>query len=80
MGVGAVMLCDRRVMGVEGRWPSLAYEVELAGRLFGAAGHRRVADWVDQEVALVDNSDFANEFAAHVNLPGVANCSLNTAR
>lgn len=59
-------------MGVEGRWPSLADEVELAGRLFGTAGHRRVAHWVDQKVALVDNSDFANDFAAHVNLPGIA--------
>jgi len=59
-------------MGVEGRWPSLAYDIEVAGRILGAAGHRRVADWVDREVALVDNSDFANKFAAHVNLPGVA--------
>jgi hypothetical protein len=34
-------------MGVEGRLAVLADGVELAGRLFGAAGHRRVADWVD---------------------------------
>ena len=60
------------MIGVEGHWPSLADEVDLAGRLFGAVGPRRVADWLDQKVALVDNSDFANDFAAHVNLPGIA--------
>lgn len=43
----------------------------LAGRLFGSAEHRRVPDWADQKVALVDNSDLANEFAANINLPGI---------
>ncbi len=63
------MLCQ-----VEGltRWSSLSDQVELAHQLFGRpTGKQKVADWLAEQMSLVENVDFAEEFAAHVQLPGI---------
>ncbi|KWX25277.1 hypothetical protein AFM11_02970 [Mycolicibacterium wolinskyi] len=54
------------------RWSSLSDQITLASELFGpVAGAEKVATWLAEQMSLVDNVDFAQEFAAHVQLPGI---------
>jgi hypothetical protein len=53
-------------------WPSLRGQLRLADDLFGSRGARRVADWLAEALAKVDDQEFAAQFAAQVPLPGVA--------
>ena len=60
-------------MGVQPlEWPSLTDQFDVAADLFGARGHGLVTGWLDQQLARVDDSEFAREFSDHVQLPGVA--------
>ncbi|TDZ77126.1 GNAT family N-acetyltransferase [Mycobacteroides salmoniphilum] len=52
-------------------WPSLIAQLTVADRLFGACGYRLVADWLNEQVGLIDDRDFAQSFAEHVDLPGI---------
>ncbi|MGD9620670.1 MAG: hypothetical protein AB7G47_09815 [Mycolicibacterium sp.] len=54
------------------RWPSLADQLALATRLYGHHGEPMVADWLDHQESLIDNTDFAREFADHIELPGIS--------
>jgi hypothetical protein len=55
------------------RWSSLSDQNTVAQELFGSVtGQRRVAEWLTAQTDLVDDMDFAQEFADHVGLPGVA--------
>lgn len=55
------------------RWSSLSDQVRLANELFGPSiGERKVASWLAEQMCLVEDVDFAQEFAAHVQLPGIA--------
>lgn len=63
------MLCR---MGISSRWSSLSDQVELANDLVGPrTGEQKVARWLAEQMSLVEDVDFAEEFAAHVQLPGV---------
>jgi hypothetical protein len=53
------------------RWPSLADQLDLATTLYGRRGPRMVFDWLDHQLSLVDNIDFAREFSDHIELPGI---------
>jgi hypothetical protein len=53
------------------RWPSLSDQVALATQMFGDRGPGLVESWLAEQVARIDDSDFAAEFAAHVEVPGV---------
>lgn len=55
-----------------GRWPSLAPQVSLAERLFGAEGPTLLSSWLAAEVGRIDDPAFAKLFTDHVSLPGVA--------
>ena len=59
-------------MSITRRWPSLADQVAVANRLYGRDGERMVADWVDRQLGLVGDMDFASQFATHIRLPGVS--------
>ncbi|MGW4096587.1 hypothetical protein [Mycobacterium sp. NPDC004974] len=55
------------------QWSSLSDQVKLANDLFGPpTGEQKVASWLAEQMSLVENVDFAQEFAAHVQLPGIA--------
>jgi hypothetical protein len=55
------------------RWSSLGDQNTVATKLFGSVtGQQRVAEWLTAQTDLVDDMDFAQEFADHVGLPGVA--------
>ncbi|WP_418001858.1 hypothetical protein ACNO8X_16360 [Mycobacterium sp. PDNC021] len=66
--------CDANAeaVGVSTKWPSLADELALAGRLFGSSGESKVDCWVNEQAALVEDGEFARTFSDHVALPGVA--------
>jgi hypothetical protein len=54
------------------RWSSLSDQIKLANELFGSPiGERKVAAWLDEQIGRVASVDFAQEFAAHVQLPGI---------
>jgi hypothetical protein len=54
------------------RWSSLSDQNTVARELFGSVtGQQRVAEWLTAQTDLVDDMDFAQEFADHVGLPGV---------
>jgi hypothetical protein len=59
------------------RWSSLDEQRGLAATLFGARGEALIDDWLDEQVARVDDADFAEGFAAHVGLPGIASRDFN---
>ena len=73
-------------MRVLDQWLSLGDQVELADQLFGQpTGRQKVADWLAEQMSFVDDNDFAQQFAAHVTLPGIevldyAHRHLRTAR
>lgn len=53
-------------------WSSLADQVALANELFSSPiGEQKVAGWLAEQVRLIHDVDFAQEFAAHVQLPGI---------
>jgi hypothetical protein len=55
------------------RWPSLGDQNTLARELFGSVtGRHHVTEWLTAHTDLVDDVDFAQEFADHVGLPGIA--------
>ncbi|QQG97825.1 hypothetical protein HBE99_14030 [Mycobacteroides chelonae] len=58
-------------MNTPADWPSLISQCVIAQDLFGARGHRLVADWLNEQVDLIDNLEFAQSFADHLDLPGV---------
>lgn len=44
----------------------------MAKELFGqSTGEQKVADWLAEQMSLIEDVDFAQEFAAHVQLPGI---------
>jgi len=47
-------------------------QFDLADRVFGADGRRRVLDWLDGQASYIDNADFTRSFAGRFPLPGVA--------
>lgn len=53
-------------------WSSLSDQAKLARELFGPSGEQKVANWLTEQTTLVGDADFAHEFAAHVQLPGIA--------
>lgn len=59
-------------MGVSGKWPSLAGELAVAGRLFGSSGASKVDRWLNEQAELVGDIEFARTFSDHLALPGVA--------
>jgi hypothetical protein len=64
------MLCRMEALT---RWSSLSDQVKLANELFGSlGGEQKVASWLAEQMGLVEDVDFAQEFAAHVQLPGIA--------
>jgi hypothetical protein len=55
------------------RWPSVNDQVTLANELFSPpTGEHKVAGWLAEQMSLVEDVGFAQEFAAHVQLPGIA--------
>ncbi len=58
-------------MNIATRWPSLADQLDLAVEMYGQRGGGVVADWMDHQLGLVGNIDFAREFSGHIELPGV---------
>lgn len=58
-------------MRVIERWPSLANQIEVAGRVFGISGVRRVEQWLDEQIGFVGDADFARTFSDHAQLPGI---------
>ena len=59
-------------LNLEDRWPSLADQVTVATTLFGDAGERLVSEWLDTQLGLVGDAEFAAVFADHITLPGIA--------
>lgn len=63
------MLCRMEALT---RWSSLTDQIKLANELFGPPiGEQKVAAWLDEQISLVEDVDFAQEFASHVQLPGI---------
>jgi hypothetical protein len=63
------MLCRVEALA---HWPSLNDQVALANELYSSpVGEQKVADWLAEQVRLVHDVDFAQDFAAHVQLPGI---------
>jgi hypothetical protein len=60
------------VVGIVEQWPSLRDQVDVAERLFGPAGPRKVGEWVAEQAGFVGDGDFARTFSDHVHLPGIA--------
>ena len=58
-------------------WPSLDAHIELAQSLFGAGGPERVRAWFAAQLDRVTDPDFAQLFAEHIALPGVAEADFN---
>lgn len=55
------------------QWLSLTDQVMLANDLFGPTiGEQRVSSWLTRQVDLVGDVHFAEDFAAHIQLPGIA--------
>lgn len=53
-------------------WSSLSDQITLASELFGPlTGEQKVADWLAEQLRLVEDTEFAEEFAGHVQLPGI---------
>jgi hypothetical protein len=52
-------------------WSSLRDQIELADALFGVRGDRMVADWLDAELAKVDDPGYVRLFTDHVTRPAV---------
>ena len=52
-------------------WPSLAPQIEVATRLFGANGREKVEAALQQHVERIKDPAFARLFSDHINLPGV---------
>lgn len=53
-------------------WPSLTDQRDVATGLYGHdRGNRLVADWLDDQAAKVDNTEYARQFSDHITLPGV---------
>jgi hypothetical protein len=52
-------------------WPSLSDQVELADALFGGAGRRLLAAWLEEQIARIDDPEFVRLFTDHIDLPGV---------
>lgn len=50
----------------------MADQVAVSERLFGARGAAMLAAWLDEQLARVDNLEFARQFSDHIDLPGVA--------
>jgi hypothetical protein len=69
---GAEYVVDATVVSISRRWPSLADQLRLADELYGPRGGGLVCAWLDQELDRVGDFDFACEFAAHIDLPGVS--------
>lgn len=63
---------DAVVVGIVEQWPSLSDQVNVAQRLFGSSGPRKVGEWITEQAGLVADSDFARTFSDHVQLPGIA--------
>lgn len=54
------------------QWPSLSAQIDLAERLFGERGPQLMASWLAEQMARIDDPDFARQFSDHIDLPGVA--------
>lgn len=63
------MLCRMEALTC---WSSLSDQIKLANDLFGPPiGEQKVAAWLDEQISLVEDVDFAQQFASHVQLPGI---------
>ena len=70
----ALRACVRMLCRMEAltRWSSLSDQIQLANELFGPPiGEQKVAAWFDEQISLVEDVDFAQEFASHVQLSGI---------
>jgi hypothetical protein len=54
------------------QWPSMRDHVKLAQALYGRDGSHHVSTWLAEQTRLVDDADFANEFAGNARVPGIA--------
>jgi hypothetical protein len=63
---------DARRVGIGDRWASLNDQRALADELFGSSGQGLISEWLSEQTDLVDDADFAREFAEHLQLPGIA--------
>lgn len=59
-------------MGTVDSWASLSDQRQLADQLFGSIGQGLLSEWLREQTDLVDDDDFAREFAEHLHLPGIA--------
>jgi L-amino acid N-acyltransferase YncA len=53
-------------------WTSLADQLAVAADLYGRPGADLVAQWLGEQLARVDDADFARTFSDHVELSGIA--------
>ena len=52
-------------------WPSLAPQIALVDRLFGARGLTLLRTWLDGQITRIADPAFARLFADNIDLPGV---------
>ncbi|WP_285034554.1 GNAT family N-acetyltransferase [Mycolicibacterium sp. lyk4-40-TYG-92] len=53
-------------------WPSLTDQRDVAADLYGHdRGNRLVTEWLHDQTAKVDSTEFARQFSDHIALPGV---------
>jgi hypothetical protein len=58
-------------------WLSLRAHIQLAQSLFGPGGPARVEAWFAAQLDRVTDPDFAQLFAEHITLPGIAEADFN---
>ncbi len=52
-------------------WSSLTDQRDVATDLFGDRGSRLLNEWLAEQTAKVDDTDYARQFSDHIDLPGV---------
>lgn len=57
-------------MSLDGNWPSLRDELDLAAALFGRRGRVMLDEWLAHQLARTEDRAFAREFSDHIDLPG----------
>ncbi len=59
------------VMSLDGTWPSLRDELDLAAALYGRHGRVMLDEWLAHQLARTEDLAFGREFSDHIDLPGV---------
>lgn len=54
------------------RWSSLDDQIALATQMYGRPGKRMLAEWLERQLILVNNLDFAREFSDHIEIPNIS--------